>query len=511
MFESFYQLVRRPFAAAPELANYFAAAAIEEARITLIRAIDRAEGTGLIIGPTGTGKSLLCRVLAHHFRSSLEVALLGGAQLATRRALLQAVLFELNLPYRGMDEGELRLHLIDHLTRRTESSPGLLLIVDEAQTLPQRLLEELRLITNVVRQGELRVRLVIAGGPALEERFATPQLESFSQRIAARCYLQPFAHAETLGYVAHQIEACGGDCGRIFSPEALDAIHRATDGIPRLVNQLSDHALVLAFTAGEKKIDAKTIEEAWADLQQLPTPWREMAPAAHRTQEGETSSVIEFGGLYDDFDTEPATSDSATMHAPRRDYAATVEHLDQLETHVDAMADEFRPVGTIRPEIEFVLPDLVRSNEGHSFDEEEIILDRYAELDAGCWAGLPQVSSREGRELSRLLDRFARTNELPRTEPRPTAKATRQRAASQATDPPARHLGSVAQVPPVEPSTPARARVVSLPPQGVPASIPLDADLIVVEDEVEEVSIGRPIAPVRRQEFRQLFARLRRG
>ncbi|MBX3413846.1 MAG: AAA family ATPase [Pirellulales bacterium] len=511
MFEKFFQLTRRPFAAAPEPEFYFPAAAIEEARHTLARSIERAEGTGLLIGSTGTGKSLLCRSLAEQFRGQLEVALLAGAQLATRRALLQAVLFELSLPYRGMDEGELRLQLIDHLTRRNESTPGLLLIVDEAQTLPQRLLEELRLITNIVRQGELRVRLVVAGGPALEERFATPQLESFSQRIAARCYLRPFVHAETLGYVAHQIERSGGDSARIFEPDALDAIHRATDGIPRLVNQLCDHALVLAYTAGVKKLDAKGIEEAWADLQQLPLPWREMAAASQESATREAADVIEFGGLEDDFEFEPAHADGATIHAPTGDYAETVAHLEQLETHVDAMADEFRPVGSIRPEVEFVLPELIRSQD-QAFDEEEVILDRYAELDATSWAGLPQVSSREGRELSRLLERYARRTEMPlRQEPR-RAKKTASRPPADAVEPPARHLGSVAEAPLAEP---AKARVIALPPQepAVHATPAEEADLIVVEEDAaaEEVAISRPIAPVRRQEFRQLFARLRRG
>jgi len=509
MFESYFQLARRPFAVAPEVEAYYPAESIEEARRTLVRSIERAEGVGLVIGPSGTGKTLLCQKLAERFREKLELALLVGAQLATRRALLQAILFELNLPYRGMDEGELRLLLIDHLTRRNDDSPGVLLIVDEAQTLPQRLLEELRLITNVVRQGQPRVRLVLAGGPALEERFATPQLESFSQRIAARCYLQPFQHADTVGYVSHRMTTCGGDGNKTFSPEALDAIHRATDGIPRLINQLADHALVLGFTAGVQRLDAAAIEEAWADLQQLPMPWHESTGRPAGDRHSEVTDVIEFGGLDDDeleVGYEPPT-------VAKSDFSSTVDNLAELEEHVDAMADEFRPAGSIRPEVEFVLPDLIRPRD-ESFDEEEVVLDRYAELDASSWSGLPQVSSREGRELSRLLERYSQTNSASRPVVRPAPMPDVQEVSHVAASSP-RTLGSVVQTSPSQQPA-ATSPDISLPQLAyveTTSSVDPDDDLIVVEDDTDcsELVIGRPIAPVRRQEYRQLFARLRHG
>lgn len=507
MFESYFQLARRPFAVAPEVEAYYPAESIEEARRTLVRSIERAEGVGLVIGTSGTGKSLLCQLLAQRFRDKLELAMLSGAQLATRRALLQAILFELNLPYRGMDEGELRLSLIDHLTRRSGDSPGVLLIVDEAQTLPQRLLEELRLITNVVRQGAPRVRLVLAGGPALEERFATPQLESFSQRIAARCYLQAFQHADTVAYVTHRMTTCGGDGNKTFSPEALDAIHRATDGIPRLINQLADHALVLGFTAGVKRLDAAAIEEAWADLQQLPMPWHETTGRRSEDRHDEAADVIEFGGLDDD------DLEFAPPAATESDFASTVDHLAELEEHVDAMADEFRPAGSIRPEVEFVLPDLIRPRD-ETFDEEEVVLDRYAELDASSWSGLPQVSSREGRELSRLLERYSQTNTANRAVVRPAPKPDVQEVSHAAASSP-RTLGSVVQTSTLQQpaATSPDVALTQLACVETSSSVDPDDDLIVVEDDADcsEVVIRRPIAPVRRQEYRQLFARLRHG
>ncbi len=246
MYEDFFRLLRRPFLAAPQAGRYFPAAAIENARKTLTRSIERGEGAGLIVGPSGTGKTLLCQLLADQFTSIFSVVLLTSGRLGTRQALLQATLYELGLPYRGMDEGELRLSLLDHLEPTPGGTEGLLLLIDEAQTLPWRLLEEVRMFTNLVRNGLARVRVVLAGSPVLEERFASPKLNSFSQRLAARCYLESLESAETADYVRAQIVAAGGESARVFTDEALGSIYRASDGIPRLINQVCDHALILA-------------------------------------------------------------------------------------------------------------------------------------------------------------------------------------------------------------------------------------------------------------------------
>src|SRR6266404_4210971 len=104
MYESHFLLSERPFTSAPTPDAYIPTGCIEQARQNLIRCIERSEGPGLIIGPAGTGKTLLCQLLASHFRSKLQVAYLSGARLGTRRALLQNILFELKLPYRDMDE-----------------------------------------------------------------------------------------------------------------------------------------------------------------------------------------------------------------------------------------------------------------------------------------------------------------------------------------------------------------------------------------------------------------------
>jgi len=314
MYESFFHLQSRPFAAAPVVEAYFPARSIEQARQTLIRTVDRAEGPGLVIGQAGTGKSLLLRVLADHFRNVFHFVHLSSARVSSRKDLLQSVLFELDLPYRDMDEGELRLSLLDFLRPSDFCPHGILLLVDEAHTLPLRLLDEVRMITNMLSDGEPRVRLVLAGDMRLDERFAHPKLTSFNQRVAARCYLEALGRDETVTYVQAHIAAVGGNPHAIFSDDALVAIFQATDGIPRLINQVCDHALVMARLGGCSQVNAAGVEEAWADLQQLPGPWN-VVPS----QESQESSIVEFGVLDgDDEPDEAADEDQPLLHFDAR-------------------------------------------------------------------------------------------------------------------------------------------------------------------------------------------------
>ncbi len=410
MYESFFKLNARPFITTPSADRYFPAASCEEAHQRLARCIGRGEGPALLVGRPGLGKSMLCQLLAEEFRGTHRVALLTSARLCTRRALLQAILFELNLPFRDKEEGELRLSFIDFV-KSNVCQQGLVLLVDEAHTLPLRLVEEIRMMTNVARDGRPRVHLVLAGLPILEERFAAPQLESLNQRLAARCYLESFNREETGKYVARQIELCGGAVGSIFTADALEAIYEASDGIPRLINQLCDHTLLLAAAGGVKPIDAAGIQEAWADLQQLPAPWHD-TPAPSDEAE---ASVIEFGALSDDFADpesrldsveraveqelnpepsrfEPQASEEADEAEPR-DPREFIE--EPFEEEVEEEVDEAPQPATSAPTL-YVVSDPF----AETFEQEEVILDHYAALDGRRLASHPRVSSLEGKLIA---------------------------------------------------------------------------------------------------------------
>jgi type II secretory pathway predicted ATPase ExeA len=381
MYGAFFGLKKQPFASVPQTDQYFPAATVESARVALTRCIERGEGVGMVTGPTGTGKSLLCRLLAEQYKATFPVVELSCGRLSTRRSLFQAILYKLNQPYRGMDEGELRIALVDYLTLGKAPYRGMVLIVDEAHTLPLRLLDEIRMLTNLAGQGRPIVRLVLAGNSSLEERFAGPKMESFNQRISTRCYLESMGRSETQDYIHAQIDMAGG-CGiDLFSEDACQSVFKATDGVPRLINQLCDHALLVAYVAGRRTIDPAQIEEAWADLQQLPTPW-------NGDGQREPCGVIEFGRIDDSTDdTSPQTTaenaefpalrvsnDFDEVEAELSEVCQQIEHIEDTPARSE---DDFQPLGTSQPEIEMVFTDAEHPfNE--EFEHEEVITDRYA-------------------------------------------------------------------------------------------------------------------------------------
>jgi len=313
MYQELYQSSIRPFRATPDTAFYFAHDSIESARQTAVRAVTRAEGPVVVLGGAGLGKSLLAEMVALDVRERLDIVRLHAARLCSRQALLQNILFELHLPYRELSEGELRLSILDRLEPAAGKAPdGVLMIVDEAHTLPAKLLDELRLISNFTRNNQPRARLLLLGNMRLEDTFTGPLMDSFNQRLAARCYLQPMSRRDTVSFVRHQLSVAGVAANTVITQEGLEALYAASEGVPRLANQIMDHALMLAIDNKQSPISSSLVEEAWADLQQLPTPWS-LGTEPLAAVGGGASSSIEFGSL-DDFDShESASIDSGDI------------------------------------------------------------------------------------------------------------------------------------------------------------------------------------------------------
>lgn len=573
MYEQAFGFRLRPFAAAPTVALYFPAANLEKARAALARCIEHDGGPGLVVGPAGVGKSLLCQLLAEQYRHRYRVVMLSSARLCTRRALLQNILFELGLPYRELEEGELRLSLIDYLANDERAAQGMLLIVDEAHSLPTRLLEEIRMITNLVRDGRPRVRLVLAGSARLEERFASPKLESFNQRIATRCYLEALGREETKAYVVSQLNAAGRASREVFADDALQAVYDATGGVPRLINQVCDHALVLAAVGGQRTLNAAGIQEAWADLQQLPAPWHlENAPKAN---------VIEFGRLdQTEEDARPAATVAATVAAAKATEKTSgrgpdpMASLNAIESSLAAAAapyqetiwsstyaangyeaddeEQFQPAGVIGPEVELVFHG-PHSPFGESFVEEEIVIDRYAALESAKLAKARQTAWSRDRQIpQRLADAEAHAPAAAAPSPapvvtHPAASATPAETVPLKTVPlktaPSATPGFDLAVDPASDPVLPEYRVAGRRDEPAPAhdvheaervaalsvhaaedeqpaavrpyepEVEDDRDLIVVEDDGQRGPTGpsRPTGRVRRQEYRQLFAKMRRG
>jgi type II secretory pathway predicted ATPase ExeA len=291
--------IDRPFPCVPMSDRYLAIGSIEDARSRICRMIERSEGLGVIIGPPGTGKTLLCQRIAAQYRNSHAVVMLGDIRVSSRMGLIQQVLFHLRVPHRDLDEQAMQLALVETLTKGSDGARSLLLLIDEAQMLSAELLDEIRMLTNLIRDGRPMVQTVLVGSPRMEDALADPQMESLTQRIGARCYLHPMNHAETSQYIRSMLAATGMQ----VSDDAIASVYHACGGVPRLINQLMNQSVDFASLHRRSMIDDHSVQHAWADLQQLPSPILEpkLKPAA----------AIEFGDL--DGAAEPRTMDSQNM------------------------------------------------------------------------------------------------------------------------------------------------------------------------------------------------------
>lgn len=273
MYEAFFGLRSRPFNPLPQVDSYVALSPTREALNSLVHCVEQDRGIGVLTSPAGTGKSLVCRLLHAHFADQRRTVLLTTGRFPTRRALLQAILFEMKHPYVGLSEQEARLRLLDLLQSSPAPINRLLLIVDEAHLLSPKGHEELRTLTDYESGGVPYVSLVLAGQLELEETLAEPAMNALNQRVGCHVSLEPLTIEESYEYIRERLRCAGNDGLTIFSPEALYLICNASEGNPRRLNQLCDHCLLLAYAEGTRPADAAVVRSALLDLRELPLHW----------------------------------------------------------------------------------------------------------------------------------------------------------------------------------------------------------------------------------------------
>ena len=324
MYEKTYQLKTRPFSAAPNILQYHPTDAAETSLRNCRSAIERQAGPAVIFGGPGTGKTLLLDLLADGYSGHFQVVTIPCARTDTRKDLLQNILFQIGQSYRELSESELRLELADYLRPGPHCPNGLLCLVDDAHCLAEELMDELRLISGIMRGGQIRCQLVLTGNQRLEEMLGSPRQESLNQKISARNYLGALSQSETAEYIRAHLRRAGGGNREFFTEEALRQVHKLSQGVPRLVNQLCDAALQRCVRMGASSVTPALCLECWTDLQRLPTDGLELTsssqfgirqmedtiPASTKQMRPDRSSGIEFGLLDDDEANRIANSQS---------------------------------------------------------------------------------------------------------------------------------------------------------------------------------------------------------
>jgi type II secretory pathway predicted ATPase ExeA len=277
MYESFFGMQRRPFSATPDPGCFFSCESVQAALDELIVCFERGQGIGILSAPAGMGKTLLCQHLVSETPQRFEVVYLGNANFPTRRSLLQAILFEMGDEYSRKDEAELRLDLRSRLLSIRPAKEAIVLVIDEAHLFADELLEEVRTLADVAHDGSSLVRVILSAQPELEERLTSRSFDALNQRISNQVYLESLTLTESHDYLAHRVAWAGASLDAVFIPEAVDVITRASDGVPRCLNQLADHSLLLAFASDQQPVARQTVCDALEDLKQLPLHWNDVS------------------------------------------------------------------------------------------------------------------------------------------------------------------------------------------------------------------------------------------
>lgn len=283
MYEAYFHLRARPFSTTPDASCFYASESLQESLDELVLRTQSGHGIGILTGSAGTGKTLLCLRLIAELGGTWTGIVLPNTNLPTRKALYQAILFELGQAYQGMDEQELRLAFVAWLRANAKQARRAILILDEAHLLPDRLLEEIRGLSDLSEAGKPMLQVVVSGNVTLDERLTNPDLTALNQRVACHVVLEPLDQQQTLEYITHRVTWSGGEVSRMFDAEALLLIARLSNGIPRCINHLCDHCLLLTYVNELEQVTRPIVLDAIADLRQLPLPWNEPFHSESRT------------------------------------------------------------------------------------------------------------------------------------------------------------------------------------------------------------------------------------
>ena len=258
---SHFEIARRPFRPAVDTGSYFPSAGHEAALATIASAYLRRDPVTLLDGLPGTGKSLVARLWMERLPAETPRVVLPNLKSPRSSDLLQAILFDLNLPYRDLTEQELRLAVTEHLLNQST-----VLAIDEAQNLGPVALEELRLLGNIESQGGSALFLLLVAQPRIHDLLKHSESAGFAQRIGSQCRIEPLTLAESEAYIRHQLKVAERDPSDVMDGDAVTLLAEACQGIPRLLNRAATCAAELAASGEAEIIDIEAALEAIARM-----------------------------------------------------------------------------------------------------------------------------------------------------------------------------------------------------------------------------------------------------
>ncbi|HKB10155.1 MAG TPA: AAA family ATPase [Vicinamibacterales bacterium] len=271
MYERFYGFREGPFELTANPKFLYFTPQHREALCHLEYGIAAAKPVTVLIGEAGMGKSTLLRaVLASEKCRHVQCVLIDNPTL-TRAEFFETLAARFEITGRAETSKASLLDRLETIVRERQAQRKVTaLVVDEAQAIPDEILEEIRLLANFETPTSKLLPIVLAGQPELGDRLKQPSLRQLKQRIALRCELKPLALPETAAYIASRIRTAGGDPANIFTREAVTLIHEYSRGLPRTISVMCDNALTSGFALDQRPVDGDIVREVIRDFDLQP-------------------------------------------------------------------------------------------------------------------------------------------------------------------------------------------------------------------------------------------------
>jgi type II secretory pathway predicted ATPase ExeA len=278
MYCELFQLTEPPFRLTPDPQFLFASKQHARAKAYMESTIWLSDGFVVITGDIGSGKTTLIESFLAELPDDIVLAHLSQTQLSPVE-FLQALLVEFGFkPFRKR-KVELLSMIKDFMVEQYAAGKKILLVIDEAQNLSRKVLEEVRLLSGLELRKEKLLRIVLAGQPELSHKLDSPRLAQLTQRVRLRFHLGALSKRETHQYITHRLEVAGAKGRTIFEPAACDVVFRYAGGVPRLINVLCDTALLCAFAEERTVVDEALVKAAVEELQ-----WVEYSERVRETE-----------------------------------------------------------------------------------------------------------------------------------------------------------------------------------------------------------------------------------
>jgi general secretion pathway protein A len=267
MYKEFFGLRANPFNVNPDPRYLFLTRHTEEALACLTYGIQSRKGFVLLTGEVGTGKTTLVNKLLEWLRAQqVPTAYIFNSRMNVAQ-FLDYMMADFGIPLDTRSKSQILLRLYNWLLERYRSGETAVLIVDEAQNLADEVLEEIRMLTNLETFTEKLLQIVLVGQTELEQKLKQPNLRQLRQRLTLRAKTHPLTAEETRAYIQQRLRIAGSNGQQIFDEPAIEAVHRYSTGIPRIVNLTCEHCLVSAFVDQRKLVTEEIVDAVAHDFE----------------------------------------------------------------------------------------------------------------------------------------------------------------------------------------------------------------------------------------------------